>query len=125
MKLLSQKEKERIAEKYHLYSQEGKGRKAICIAKFFIGNWTWYITEGCFEDDDFIMFGVVINGYDNEFGYTSLNELESLLIRNRFKVERDKHFSPTTLGLINDDELKSFLGRLSEEDYSFAGRFNY
>ena len=46
MTLLTNKMKEEISKNYPLYSQDGKQENAICVAKFFIGNYTWYITEG-------------------------------------------------------------------------------
>lgn len=116
MKLLTQKQKEKIAKDYPLYSQESKGKKAVVVAKFFLGNWTWYITEGSFDGDDFLMFGLVINGMGDEFGYVSFNELQSLKVNVKtpfgllpLEVERDLYFTPTLLDEINEPYLKKFI----------------
>lgn len=76
-----------------LYSQENlKFEDRIVHAKFFFpaGNWTWYITEGEQDGDDFRMFGFVI-GFEKEWGYVSLNELQSINV-NGLTVERDLYF---------------------------------
>lgn len=111
MKLLTQQMKEEISKSYPLYSQDEKGENAMCIAKFFIGSWTWYITEGNFEGDDFIMYGIIINGTGDEYGYVSLNEMESINIRG-FQIERDLYFKNQPLKDIKDSQLKSFLHRV-------------
>lgn len=123
MKLLTDKQKEEIAAKYPLYSQDGKGRKAICVAKFFLGNFTWYITEGSIQDDDFLMFGVTCTGRECEFGYISFNELQSVEVKVNtpfgklpLKVERDLYFKPCSIEGIKDPYLKSFLNRLYPKD---------
>lgn len=115
MKLLTQDMKEMIIKDYPLYSQDGKGKDAICIAKFFIGNWTWYVLEGNNENDDFILYAIVINGMYDEYGYVSLNELESLNVRG-FQVERDLHFEKQPLKDINDKQLQAFLNSIYSEE---------
>jgi hypothetical protein len=78
-----------------LYSQENlKLEERIVHAKFFFpaGNWTWFITEGEQDGDDFRMFGFVI-GFEREWGYISLNELEATNV-NGLTVERDLYFDP-------------------------------
>ena len=37
---------------YPLYSQDAKGKDALCIAVFHLGNIRWYIMEGQPEGDD-------------------------------------------------------------------------
>ena len=44
---------------FPLYSQEEKGKDAICVAVFTIGRIRWYILEGQHEGDDFVLFAVV------------------------------------------------------------------
>ena len=74
-----------------LYSQDGNDNP-IVYAKFFFpaGNWTWFVTEGEPDGDDFRFFGYVI-GHEKEWGYFSLNELRSIIIHG-LKVERDLYF---------------------------------
>jgi hypothetical protein len=62
------------------------------VAKFFFpaGEWTWFVIEGNEEEDDFIFFGYVV-GFYPEWGYFTLNELESIEVEG-LSVERDLHF---------------------------------
>ena len=80
-----------------LYSQEGKGWDAIAHVKFFspYSGWTWYATE--FDGED-LFFGLV-QGHEQELGYFSLSELESLTAMNGKLplVERDLYFRPVAL----------------------------
>ena len=101
--------KKRIAEKYPLYSQESKKADAICVAKLFFGNYTWYITEASFENGDLMMFGVTVNDYGAEFGYISYNELEKLTWHGWRCVERDKYFKKCKLSEIDDETLQAKL----------------
>lgn len=88
-----------------LYSQERvKNDEKMVYAKFFFpaGNWTWFVLEGEAEDDDYICFGYTI-GQEEEFGYFSLNELQSIKIHG-LTVERDLYFQPGKFS----DMLKQF-----------------
>jgi Protein of unknown function (DUF2958) len=77
-----------------LYAQE-KEKDPMIHAKYFTPwtSWTWYVTEGSQEDDDFIFFGYVI-GFEKEWGYFSLNELSSIRGPGGLTIERDLHFTP-------------------------------
>lgn len=81
------------AELPKLYAQEGNKDK-IVYAKFFFpaGNWTWFAMEGEDEGDDFCFFGFVIGDFD-EWGYFTLNELQSINVHG-LTVERDLYFKP-------------------------------
>lgn len=81
------------AEFPKLYTQDGN-RNPTVYAKFFfpVGSWTWFVTEGERDDDDFRMFGFVI-GFESEWGYFSLRELESFESHG-LTVERDLFFQP-------------------------------
>jgi hypothetical protein len=75
-----------------LYATEGKDpRKVKIIAKFFtpFGNWTWYATE--YDPQKRIFFGYV-RGLENELGYFSLDELESVKGPLGLGIERDLYF---------------------------------
>lgn len=74
-------------------TQHMKPMNIEIIMKFFdpCGSWTWYATEIEERDDDFIFFGFV-RGFENEFGYFSLNELQSVKGKLGIGIERDKHF---------------------------------
>lgn len=75
-----------------LYSQDGN-RNPIVYAKFFTpdSGWTWFVTEGNQEEEDFIFFGYVI-GHAKEWGYFALSELESARGPLGLPIERDLHF---------------------------------
>lgn len=74
-----------------LREQTGSEDPAV-FAKFFFpaSGWTWLVTEGEAKGDDFLFFGHVI-GFEREWGYFSLSELESVDISG-VKVERDIFF---------------------------------
>ena len=83
-----------------IYSQE-QNSDPIVHVKFFspYSGWTWLITEGDKEGDDYRLFGLV-KGFETELGYVMLSELESATIRklgNIPAVERDLHFTPCPL----------------------------
>jgi hypothetical protein len=81
-----------------LYKTDGvKGGEKVAVVKFFTpaSNWTWYGIE--YDPDEKLFFGYVC-GFENEFGYFSLSELESL----NGSVERDFYFSPTKLKDLSD-----------------------
>ena len=50
-----------------LYAQEKQATKDKWVyLKFFFpaGNWTWFVTEGEAEGDDFVFFGFVVGDFD-------------------------------------------------------------
>jgi hypothetical protein len=78
-----------------LYSQEKvTTQEKTVYAKFFFpaADWTWFVTEGEKEDGDFVFFGFVV-GFEEEWGYFTLNELQNINIQ-LLTVERDLHFKP-------------------------------
>lgn len=91
MKLLT-KEIERKFEKHPLYSQDGKGLDAEVLVKYFdpCGAATWLITEArkC-EDGDYEMFGYITLGYEWEWGYVMLSELQESGRSRLVGIERD------------------------------------
>ena len=90
MKLLT---KELEATIPPLYSTE-KQTKKKGIVKFFTPwtNWTWWVIEGeKQEDGDWLFFGLV-EGFEKEYGYFMLSELESVTGPGGLKIERDLHY---------------------------------
>jgi hypothetical protein len=77
-----------------LYSQEANDNP-IVHAKFFTpdSSWTWFITEGGPEGDDYIFFGYVV-GPVPEWGYSALSELEKVRGTLGLPIERDLYFEP-------------------------------
>lgn len=97
MKLLTEEIEKRLA-KYPLYSQEGNGKDAVIVCKFFnpYGRGTWYVLEGDkLPDGDWEFFGIV-DIYEKEYGYFRLSELQSIVIRFAGHpiggIERDINF---------------------------------
>ena len=76
-----------------LYSQEQKGGDAIAQVKFFTpdSNWTWYPSE--FDPEEELFFGLV-HGFEWEFGYFSLSELEQTTGPLGLPIERDRYWNP-------------------------------
>jgi len=87
-----------------LYSQDGKGGRAVAYLKLFSpsSSWSWYAAEGepvtdnLGEEVDFRFFGLV-DGHVKELGYFSLAELESVNGPMGLPIERDLHWQPKTL----------------------------
>ena len=94
---------------YPLYSQDAKGKDALCIAVFHLGNIRWYIMEGQPEGDD-------------EYGYMSASEMADVTYDaskyglGSLKIEQDRTFRPCALKVIKDEELQTFLSRLYDEN---------
>lgn len=112
MKLFTEEIKKKIAE-YPLYSQDGKRKEAVAVAKLFLpqGAWTWYITEANLETGE--LYGICVNGEgDAEYGYFSLQELTTIRTRLGLGIERDTAFEPTQLKDIDDENVKKFLSNL-------------
>ena len=65
---------------YPLYSQDGKGKDAVCVAIFFIGHVRWFVLEGQPEGNDTTLFTIVCGLHETEYGYTSVNEMESVKV---------------------------------------------
>jgi len=99
MKLLT---KENMKQLPPLYAQEGKGYESIAYVKLFTpdSDWTWYVTE--FDPDTKTCFGLV-DGFEKELGYFSLNELENVKGIMGLNIERDRWFTPKTLSKIIEE----------------------
>jgi hypothetical protein len=101
MKLLPKEIREQLPL---LYSQDGKGGKAVVYVKYFTpsSNWTWYGCEGepvldeSGKEVDFKFFGLV-EGHEKELGYFVLSELEEVRGPMGLPIERDLYFKPKTL----------------------------
>lgn len=85
-----------------LREQEGSADPTV-FAKFFFpaSGWTWFVTEGEAEDADFLFYGYVI-GFEAEWGYFVLSELEGVNIRG-LMIERDRYFEPGKLSACLSD----------------------
>ena len=111
---------------YPLYSQEHKkGSDLYAVALFHIGNIRWYVLEGNAEGDRFTFFTLVCGmGYESELGYTDAGELASIAVdASRYglpgitlTVERAEDFKPRRVGDIDDEDVKNYVARFTEEE---------
>lgn len=68
--------------------------KIIWVKIFHPGNnWTWYVTE--YDPESKVAFGLV-EGFEDEWGYFSITEIEQTRGFLGLRAERDLHFSPRT-----------------------------
>ena len=110
---------------YPLYSQEHKEVSDLyAVALFRIGNIRWYILEGNAEGDRFTFFTLVCGmSEDTELGYTDAGELASIAVdASRYglpgillTVERAEDFKPCRLADIDDEDVKKYVARFTEE----------
>ena len=84
-----------------LYSTENI-KDPLIQCKFFTpdSSWSWYVLE--FDKTNEIFFGYVC-GLENELGYFSLQELESVKGQLGLGIERDTSFKPTKLSVIKKE----------------------
>ena len=111
---------------YPLYSQEHKKVSDMqAVALFHIGNIRWYILEGNAEGDRFTFFSLVCGmAEDAELGYTDAGELASIAVdASRYglpgillTVERAEDFRPCRLIDIEDEDVKNYVARFSDDE---------
>ena len=110
---------------YPLYSQENtKVCDMQAVALFRIGSICWYILEGNAEGDRFTFFALVCGLADcPELGYTDAGELAGIAVdASRYgmpgillTVERAEDFKPCRLADIDDEDVKNYVARFTEE----------
>lgn len=105
---------------YPLYSQDGKGKDAVCCAVFALGSVRWFILEGETEGNDTVLFGIVVGLMEDEYGYISLKELSDIELDltaqgfGKLQVRQQQNFMPTPLRLLQDYRLQEFLSRFDD-----------
>ena len=74
---------------------------ALARVKFFTpdSSWTWYASE--FDGDD--TFYGLVDGFELEFGYFSLRELQGARGHLGLPIERDLHFTPVPLAQLYEE----------------------
>lgn len=100
MKLLT-KELEKKMPGYRGQERIDNPNDPVVYAVFFhpLSSWYWFVTEYNSERKEF--FGFVC-GNENEFGYFSLKELESVSVMG-LGIERDLYFEPKRLSKVIED----------------------
>lgn len=95
MKLLTKELEERFAQ----VGRQEEVEDPIVVARFFnpTGGQTWYALEYNPEDNCFFGYVSLFNDYNNELGYFSLDELESIRGQFGLGIERDLYREEMTL----------------------------
>ena len=90
-KLITAAIQKQLPALYATEETELEDKQLIC--KFFTPwtYWTWYAIE--YDPQEKLFFGYV-QGLEHEWGYFSLNELESIQGPAGLRIERDIHFKP-------------------------------
>ena len=102
MKLLTKAIEKKLA-KYPIYSQDGKGKDADIIIKFFnpYGRGTWYVLEGeKLDNGDWLFYGIA-DIFEKEYGSFLLSDIENLTIKVfgvDMGLERDMGFINKKVG---------------------------
>ncbi len=106
MQLLTKELREQLPALYATEKQTDVEKKVVC--KFFTpwAAWTWYVME--FDGDD-TFFGLV-DGFEKEYGYFNLSEIQAIIGPAGLRVERDLYFKPISVA-----ELEKKLGMTREE----------
>lgn len=101
MKLLTKEIIKKLPKLYATEEIELRDKTVVC--KFFCpwSSWTWYVIEMGVEDGETLFWGYV-KGFEGEFGYFTLSELESIIHRSGLKIERDRWFDPCKVSEIKD-----------------------
>ena len=98
MKLLTEELIKRFAE----IGLQSNDPDPIVVAKFFnpVGAGTWYATEYLPEEKAFFGYVSIFGGRENEWGYFSLDELESYRGPLGLGIERDLYFTERRISQI-------------------------
>lgn len=93
MKLLTQE----LLERFQQVGRQEENQDPLVIAKFFnpTGAGTWYATEYNPSDKTFYGYVSIFGDWNDEWGYFSLTELESLKGPFGLGIERDLYFTET------------------------------
>lgn len=93
MHLITKELEEKIPKLYETEHDEIK----IAVIKYFnpCGAGTWYVIE--YDPDDKLFYGFVKIHDEGEYGYFSLEELESIKLPYGLKIERDLYFEATPM----------------------------
>lgn len=93
MKLLTQE----LVDRFQQVGRQEDKSDPVIIAKFFnpTGAGTWYATEYNPSDKTFYGYVSIFGDWNDEWGYFSLTELESLKGPFGLGIERDIYFTET------------------------------
>ena len=83
---------DKIAEQATKQYEQGSDMEQMVVAKYFGGNWTWYLMNLDPEDSDYA-WGIV-DMFAIEMGSFSMRELKSIQLPLGLGIERDLYFEP-------------------------------
>ena len=90
MKLMTKEIQKKAEKQYDL----GSDMEQMVVAKYFGGNWRWYLMNLDPEDSDYA-WGIV-DGFAVEMGSWQMSELQKVKFKPfNLPVERDLWFKPT------------------------------
>ena len=100
MKLLTKE----LIERFERVGRQEEVKDPLVIAKFFnpTGAGTWYATEYNQETKMFFGYVSIFKDWNDEWGYFSLIELESLKGPFGLGIERDLYFDSKPFSQINE-----------------------
>lgn len=86
-----------------------EGRDPLVLVKLFdpCGRWTLYVTE--YDPEDRLLYGFCRSplGPDcDEYGYSSLDEIEETMNRLGLQMERDLYWMPVPLSKVQSGEVE-------------------
>jgi hypothetical protein len=98
MKIVTE-EFEALFKDYSLYSQENESDPLV-VAKLFdpCGSASWFLTE--YDPVEKIAFGYVVGLQEDEYGYISLAEMESIKGPLGIGIEQDLYFQQKRLSCL-------------------------
>ncbi|MFA7676133.1 MAG: DUF2958 domain-containing protein [Candidatus Shapirobacteria bacterium] len=100
MKLLTKE----LIERFEKVGRQEEVKDPLIIAKFFnpTGAGTWYATEYDPQSKNFFGYVSIFGDWNDEWGYFSLTELESLRGPFGLGIERDIYFTSKPFSQINE-----------------------
>lgn len=75
-----------LLRKFNALGSQENNPDPMVVVKYFYGSWTWFATE--FDPESRTFFGYVV-WQESEWGYFSLDELESYRSNLWLTIERD------------------------------------
>lgn len=99
---------EELAQRFSEVGSQENQEDPIVIAKFFnpAGAGTWYATEYNPKEKTFFGYVSIFGDWNDEWGYFSLDELESVDCGYGLGIERDLHCPEQKISEFNIPSLK-------------------
>jgi hypothetical protein len=99
-----------LAQQFKKIGSQRNVEDPIVVAKFFdpTGGATWYCTEYDPKHREFYGFASVFNDHNDEWGWTSLDELREVKGRFGLGIERDLNFGQKPISLVCPKAVRKF-----------------